>query len=130
MLTRVGVPVDHEAVPSAPDQDPITLVCFSHLRWNFVFQRPQHLMSRFAEEMNVIYWEEPVDVAAGEIPFLQVREAEDASNVRIVVPHLPEGMPASSPRCSIATKTRSNSTPLAAAFAPPNATAPSSSSKG
>ena len=27
-----------------------TLVCFSHLRWNFVFQRPQHLMSRFAED--------------------------------------------------------------------------------
>lgn len=25
-----------------------TLVCFSHLRWNFVYQRPQHLMTRFA----------------------------------------------------------------------------------
>jgi UDP-galactopyranose mutase len=25
-----------------------TLVCFSHLRWDFVYQRPQHLMSRFA----------------------------------------------------------------------------------
>jgi len=23
------------------------LICLSHLRWNFVFQRPQHLMSRF-----------------------------------------------------------------------------------
>jgi hypothetical protein len=22
------------------------LICFSHLRWNFVFQRPQHLMRR------------------------------------------------------------------------------------
>ena len=61
MLTRVGVPVDVEAEPSAPDPQPATLICFSHLRWNFVFQRPQHLMSRFAREMNVIYWEEPVD---------------------------------------------------------------------
>src|SRR6476661_2735072 len=93
MLTRVGVPVEYEAEPSAPDSEPNTLICFSHLRWNFVFQRPQHLMSRFAHEMNVIYWEEPVDVAAGETPFLQVREADDAPNVRIVVPHLPQGMP-------------------------------------
>ena len=93
MLTRVGVPVEYEAEPSAPDPEPATLLCFSHLRWNFVFQRPQHLMSRFAREMNVIYWEEPVDIGARETAFLQVREAQDASNVRIAVPHLPEGMP-------------------------------------
>ena len=64
MLTRVGVPVEFEAEPSAPDPEPATLICFSHLRWNFVFQRPQHLMSRFAREMNVIYWEEPVEIGA------------------------------------------------------------------
>jgi UDP-galactopyranose mutase len=78
---------------SAPEPGPTTLICFSHLRWNFVFQRPQHLMSRFAREMNVIYWEEPVEIGRKETPFLQVREADDAPNVRLVVPHLPEGMP-------------------------------------
>jgi len=93
MLTRVWVPVEYEAEPSAPDPEPASLICFSHLRWDFVFQRPQHLMSRFARELNVIYWEEPVDVAPNETPYLQVREAEDSSNVRIVVPHLPQGMP-------------------------------------
>jgi UDP-galactopyranose mutase len=93
MLTRVGVPVELEAEPSASDPEAATLICFSHLRWNFVFQRPQHLMSRFAREMNVIFWEEPVDVAADETAYLQVREAEDAPNVRIVVPHLPQDMP-------------------------------------
>ena len=93
MLTRVGVPVEVEAEPSAPYPEPATLICFSHLRWNFVFQRPQHLMSRFAREMSVIFWEEPVEIAANETAFLQVREAENASNVRIVVPHLPQGMP-------------------------------------
>ncbi|MGN6849744.1 MAG: glycosyltransferase [Sphingomicrobium sp.] len=50
-------------------------------------------MSRFARDMNVIFWEEPVDVAAGETAYLQVREAGRAPNVRIVVPHLPQGMP-------------------------------------
>ncbi len=93
MLTRVGVPVESVAEHSAPDPGPTTLICFSHLRWNFVFQRPQHLMSRFARDRNVIYWEEPVEIGRKETAFLQVRQAENSPNVRIVVPHLPEGMP-------------------------------------
>ena len=36
------------------------LVCFSHLRWNFVFQRPQHLLTRFARDYRVFYMEEPI----------------------------------------------------------------------
>ena len=93
MLTRVGVPVQSAAEPSAPEPAPTTLICFSHLRWNFVFQRPQHLMSRFARDMSVIFWEEPVDIAPRQTPYLQVREADDCARVRVVVPHLPEGMP-------------------------------------
>jgi len=93
MLTRVGVPVESGTEHSVPNTQPTTLICFSHLRWNFVFQRPQHLMSRFAREMDVIFWEEPVETGPRETAFLQVREAEDAPGVRIVVPHLPQGMP-------------------------------------
>jgi len=93
MLTRVGVPVASEAEPSAPDHEPVTLICFSHLRWNFVFQRPQHLMCRFSREMDVIYWEEPVDIGPKETAHLQVREVSGEPNVRLVVPHLPQGMP-------------------------------------
>ena len=93
MLTRVGVPVTSAAEPSAPQPEPTTLICFSHLRWNFVFQRPQHLMSRFARDMSVIFWEEPMSIPSRETAYLQVREAPDAPNVRIIVPHLPEGMP-------------------------------------
>jgi glycosyltransferase involved in cell wall biosynthesis len=36
------------------------LFCFSHLRWNFVYQRPQHLMSRFANVTRVFFVEEPI----------------------------------------------------------------------
>src|SRR6476646_10282578 len=93
MLTRVGVPVESRAEPSAPDPEPVTLICFSHLRWNFVFQRPQHLMSRFSRTMSVIFWEEPVEIGPRETAYLQVREAPDAPNVHVVVPHLPQGMP-------------------------------------
>ncbi|MEO6589845.1 MAG: glycosyltransferase family 1 protein [Pyrinomonadaceae bacterium] len=36
------------------------VICLSHLRWDFVYQRPQHLMSRFAENGRVFYFEEPI----------------------------------------------------------------------
>src|SRR5688572_24732318 len=92
MLNRVGVPVESVTEPSARDSDRPNLLCFSHLRWDFVFQRPQHLMSRFANDMTVIFWEEPCDIGPRETAFLKVREAEGFPNVRIVVPHLPEGL--------------------------------------
>ena len=37
-----------------------TILVFSHLRWNFVYQRPQHLLSRLAREYQVIFVEEPM----------------------------------------------------------------------
>src|SRR5438552_947376 len=93
MLTRAGVPVEYDAEPSAPESEGTNLICFSHLRWNFVFQRPQHLMCRFARTTNVIFWEEPVEIGPKETAFLQVRPSDACPNLRIVVPHLPEGMP-------------------------------------
>jgi UDP-galactopyranose mutase len=36
-----------------------TIVAFSHLRWNFVYQRPQHLLSRLAAKRPVCFIEEP-----------------------------------------------------------------------
>jgi protoporphyrinogen oxidase/glycosyltransferase involved in cell wall biosynthesis len=36
-----------------------TIVVFSHLRWNFVFQRPQHLLTRLAQHYPVLFVEEP-----------------------------------------------------------------------
>lgn len=37
-----------------------TLLVFSHLRWNFVYQRPQHLLSRLASKWRVVFVEEPM----------------------------------------------------------------------
>jgi len=92
MLTSVGVPVESDAEHSAPDFDNPTLLCFSHLRWDFVFQRPQQLMSRFANDMTVIFWEEPIEIGEKEAPMLRVASADESPNVRIVVPHLPAGL--------------------------------------
>src|SRR4051794_40145350 len=93
MLTRAGVPMELEAEPSAPEPEATTLICFSHLRWDFVFQRPQHLMSRFARDVDVIFWEEPCEIGPRETAYLNVRAAHDAPGLRIVVPHIPAGMP-------------------------------------
>lgn len=65
------------------------LVCFSHLRWGFVFQRPQHLISRFAAERRVFFIEEPFFVDEFE-PRLVV--TPDPSGIHVVVPHLPHGL--------------------------------------
>jgi UDP-galactopyranose mutase len=60
------------------------LICFSHLRWSFVFQRPQHLLSRYARERRVYYVEEPV---FGEgLHHLEV--ATSIEGVQVIVPHL------------------------------------------
>lgn len=70
-----------------------TLLCFSHLRWNFVFQRPQHLMSRFARHRRVIFWEEPEAALPECEPALGVRTCAE-TGVVVVTPSLPEGLAA------------------------------------
>jgi glycosyltransferase involved in cell wall biosynthesis len=61
------------------------IICVSHLRWDFVFQRPQHLMTRLARHHRVFFVEEP---RLGEgAARLETRIAE--GGVRVVVPVLP-----------------------------------------
>ena len=40
-------------------QPQFSILVFSHLRWNFVYQRPQHLLSRLAAKRPVFFVEEP-----------------------------------------------------------------------
>jgi glycosyltransferase involved in cell wall biosynthesis len=68
------------------------LLCFSHLRWDFVFQRPQHLLSRCARDRRVFFIEEPAfHEPRGGPPYLDVRD-ERHGGVRVVVPRLPSGL--------------------------------------
>ena len=60
------------------------LVAFSHLRWGFVWQRPQHLLTRFAREMPVVVVEEPEYHLQG----ADVRVRQD-HGVTVVTPLLP-----------------------------------------
>ncbi len=56
-VTRMQHPVD--TLPLGAD-----ILCFSHRRWSFVYQRPQHLMSRYAISQRVFFIEEPVRTEA------------------------------------------------------------------
>ena len=66
------------------------LVCFAHLQWDFVWQRPQHLLTRFAQYGRVFYVEDAFyhnnddDIT----PYVEVKERQNG--VRVVVVHLPQ----------------------------------------
>src|SRR4051812_15383608 len=65
------------------------LIVFSHLRWDFVYQRPQHLLSRAAKHGRVFFFEEPV-FEEGASPSLHM--SRRATGPWVCVPHLPQGL--------------------------------------
>src|SRR5579884_2909661 len=68
----------------------LDILTFSHLRWNFVFQRPQHLLSRAARSHRVFFWEEPV-YGSGSEASLKVT-VDSPSGVVVITPQLPTGI--------------------------------------
>ncbi len=68
---------------------PKNLICFSHLRWDFVYQRPQHLLTRFSHSFDIIYMEEPVYDSPGKSYYTFSKISE---NIQIMVPHIFPGL--------------------------------------
>lgn len=62
----------------------VDLLCFSHLRWGFVFQRPNHLLSRFSKHQRVFFIEEPIFQDAADK--IHIENYND--NLYVVTPHL------------------------------------------
>ncbi|MCC9137024.1 glycosyltransferase family 1 protein [Pontibacter silvestris] len=67
------------------------VVCLSHLRWDFVYQRPQHLLTRFARYSRLFFMEEPIYGDVQE-PYLDI--STRGENIHIAVPYLPHGLQA------------------------------------
>jgi glycosyltransferase involved in cell wall biosynthesis len=65
------------------------LVVFSHLRWGFVHQRPQHLLSRLAGRWRIVFVEEPV-FTEGE-PHMEVQA--HGEHLTVLVPHTRVALP-------------------------------------
>jgi UDP-galactopyranose mutase len=60
-----------------------TIVVFCHLRWDFVFQRPQHLLTRLAQHFNILVVEEPIHHEGGDF----LKKTVVADNITICQPH-------------------------------------------
>lgn len=65
------------------------LICFCHLRWDFVYQRPQHLMSRFAKINRVFLIEEPL-FDATHTNYMVISSKE---NLTVAIPHFKKDLP-------------------------------------
>ncbi len=65
-----------------------TIIVFSHLRWNFVYQRPQHLLSRLARHYRIVFMEEPVPNGRD---FLE--RLSPALNIEVLRPHVASSIP-------------------------------------
>ena len=91
MANGIGSVLRSDGGAGANAEDATTLLCFSHLRWEFVTQRPQHLMNRFARNAPVIVWEEPIDAVKGASPSLHIRPTADNPRVALITPRLPSG---------------------------------------
>ncbi|PAW37348.1 amine oxidase [Pantoea vagans] len=68
---------------------PPVLIVFSHLRWGFVFQRPQQLLTRLAQHYRVLFVEEPVWQAGP--PGLH--QSSPAANITVIQPHTDSDAP-------------------------------------
>ena len=66
-----------------------TILVFSHLRWDFVYQRPQHLLSRLAEHYKICFFEEP-SFRPGEGA---LESYSPHPNITVCKPHTPVDMP-------------------------------------
>jgi len=66
-----------------------TLIVFSHLRWDFVYQRPQQLLSRLARRFPVVFIEEPVPNAL----HAALERLQPCGGVEVLRPHLTGGAP-------------------------------------
>jgi glycosyltransferase involved in cell wall biosynthesis len=63
------------------------IVVFSHLRWGFVWQRPQQFLSRFAKKHKILFIEEPFfDLGPNDDPRIDYHKV--MPNVTVVTPHL------------------------------------------
>ena len=61
-----------------------SLICISHLRWDFVWQRPQHLLSRLARHYRILFVEEPTTEVGTGAPRLELITVPDLPNLKVV----------------------------------------------
>lgn len=87
-MNQLASPELPASAPMKPLLARPTLLCLSHLRWGFVYQRPQHVMSRLAQHYDVLFFEEPL---FNDTPGATLDVSRPANGVTVLVPHLRHG---------------------------------------
>lgn len=59
-VTNFSLQVDENKISLFSQPQSHNIIVFSHLRWEFVKQRPQHLLERLAKNGRIIFIEEPI----------------------------------------------------------------------
>lgn len=89
-MSERSTTITHVRSPASfADRSAPLLLCFSHLRWDFVWQRPQHLLSRAAQRYHVVVVEEPV-FKEGVVAHMDV--STRPGGITLAVPTLPWGL--------------------------------------
>jgi glycosyltransferase involved in cell wall biosynthesis len=65
------------------------MIVFSHLRWEFVKQRPQHLLERMAKNRKILFVEEPIEHSQAE--YGTVRKIRVGKNITVIQPKIRVG---------------------------------------
>jgi UDP-galactopyranose mutase len=93
-----------DSADSQPSSSPVQAtksdyICFSHLRWHFVTQRPQHLLTRIARDRRVFFWEEPIWHAPDELALrhdgglgMHLDIQKEAASLWVIQPHITWGI--------------------------------------
>lgn len=80
------------------NHQPYPIVVHSHLRWDWVWQRPQQFLSRLAAQHPVLFVEEPMPVQGMQSPRAVLREVPSAQRIMVLTPEIPSQLAESRPQ--------------------------------
>lgn len=94
--------INHQAASLSSPPGPIELktgvhtplsypiIVHSHLRWDWVWQRPQQFLSRLSKRHRILFVEGPLVVQAGDPPCARLRPVPEFPNITVMQTEFPE----------------------------------------
>jgi glycosyltransferase involved in cell wall biosynthesis len=87
---RISVQSRPAVTNGARERDDYSIIVHSHLKWDWVWQRPQQFLSRLSKKHRVLFIEAPDAVANLSASKVTLREVDDCPNVVVLQMQMPE----------------------------------------